>query len=226
MHASIPLAVLKPEGNLVPKEASLGITGLEMIKSTTRESVRDRLKKILLDQILDAGTIDQRRILVELVRFEKEIYNSLVNKEVKYYKPVSFLSIDSYENSEDLYTVRAAVVYNATKDEDMPAFNLHERNSGLLIKVKINPITTSHLEEDNPRIWKILQDLFNRKEFSRGINNYVIPYDVSIPEWVVEFIDYYQIINDNLKTFPLESVGLVGKVVNKSVNHSNILKIV
>lgn len=214
------------EGHLVPKEASLGITGLEMIKSTTRESVRDRLKKILLEQILDAGVIDQRRILVELVKFEKEIYNSLVNKEVKYYRPVTFLSIDSYEKADDQYTVRAAVVYNETKDEDMPPFNLHERNSGLLIKVKINPITTAHLEEDNPRIWKILQELFNRKEFSRGITQYIIPYDVSIPEWVVEFIDYYQIINDNIKTFPLESVGLVGKAINSSVNHSNVLKIV
>ena len=214
------------EGHLVPKEAALGITGLELNKSTTRESVRNRLKKILLEQVLDTDEIDQRKILVELIKFEKEIYNSLANREVKYYRPVTFKSLDSYEDPDGLYIIRAALIYNATKDPDAPSFNLHERNSGLLVKVKINPINAAHLEEDNPRIYKQLAKFFEKKEFSKGITSYVVPYDIALPEWVLEFIDYYQIINDNITNFPIESVGLVGRAGNSSVNHSNLLRII
>ena len=63
------------------------------------------------------------------------------------------------------------------------------------------------------------------KQFKDGITSYTIPHEVSIPIWLLEYIDYYSIINDNIKNFPLESIGLVGKAGNESVNHSNILRI-
>lgn len=218
------------EGNIVPKEKSLGITGMEMDKASLQKSTRDRLRRILLENILEPEEIDQRKILVDLIKFEQEIYQSLASGQTQYYKPVAIKSYNSYDNPLAIQGIKAALVYNETRDEGTPALDLNERNSIYVVKVKINPIAIEPLKTSNPRIYEAIMNLFNddktKDAFKTGITAYGVPHDTPTPKWVLDFIDFYQIINDNIKSFPLESVGLVGRAGNDNVNHSNLLKIV
>ena len=56
------------------------------------------------------------------------------------------------------------------------------------------------------------------------ITSLAIPLDVNVPKWVVEFIDYTTIINDNIGNFPLDSVN-IRTVGNSNIPYSNIMSI-
>jgi hypothetical protein len=60
--------------------------------------------------------------------------------------------------------------------------------------------------------------------FKGSISAIAIPKDVVAPKWLSQFIDYTTIINDNIKNFPFESIGVVrgGK---SNVNYTNIIKL-
>jgi len=214
------------EGHPVDGKARLGITGLEMDKASIQTSVRERLKSILFNDILAPEEIDQKKVLVDMIKFEKEIYESLASGDTTYYKPVSSKSMNSYDDPMGQQGIKAALVYNATRDEGAPEIDMNERFNAYVVKVKITPLTVEKLETENPRIWNALQEFFKMKQFKNGINTYAVPHDTPTPKWVIEYIDYYQIINDNLKTFPIESIGLSGRAGNDSVTHSNVLKII
>ena len=218
------------EGHIVPKERALGVTGMELDKASLQKSTRDRLKRILLENILEPEEIDQRKILVDLIKFEKEIHQSLASGETKYYKPVSIKSMNAYDDPFSIQGIKAAVVYNATRDVGTPALDLNERNNIFVVKVKLNAVNIESLKESNPRIYEALINLLTaddtKEAFKKGITAYGVPQDTPTPKWVLNFIDYYQIINDNIKSFPLESVGLIGRAGNDNVNHSNLLKII
>ena len=51
-----------------------------------------------------------------------------------------------------------------------------------------------------------------------------LPLDVPVPDWAINFIDIEDIVNDNLKNFPVESIGL-RRFDNDSVNFSNIINL-
>ena len=217
------------EGHPIPNHKRINLTGMEIGKSSLQKEVRARLKRILAEDILLAGKIDQRKLLVDMIEFERDIAVSLANGETKYYKPKSFKSIDSYDNPMSEQIIKAAIVYNETRDPGSESFNFNEKNGSLLFKVKINIpiIEQSNLKEENPKVYDALIKLLSREPFDKaGITSYCIPYDTEPPKWIIPFIDYNAMINDNLKAFPWESVGLVGRAGNDSVNHSNVLQII
>ena len=58
------------EGNLVPEDQQLAITGIECLtKSTKSESTKSALKKILLEDIMRADQIDQLKIIKDFAIF-------------------------------------------------------------------------------------------------------------------------------------------------------------
>ena len=61
------------------------------------------------------------------------------------------------------------------------------------------------------------------KDHDDGIDSIAIPADSEIPDWVVPFIDYNTIIQDNLRSFPLDELGL-SKNESKDVTHTNIMR--
>lgn len=62
-----------------------------------------------------------------------------------------------------------------------------------------------------------------QEAFKNGIDSIAIPADSDIPDWVVPFIDYNTIIQDNLRSFPLDELGL-SKNESKDVTHTNIMR--
>jgi hypothetical protein len=77
----------------------------------------------------------------------------------------------------------------------------------------------------------IMKNIFNNKNpkiADKGVQVIAIPRNTeSVPEWMLPFIDYDTIVNDNLKRFysVLESLGIETIKTPKKEYFSNILKL-
>ena len=212
------------EGHTVPKRNmnDMDIKGLPMIKSTANARTQKKLKEILYEEILNRDDIDQVRVLKELAKFEKEIYKSLNSGKKDFYSPVSVKSIHNYEKPMQKYGIKQILLWNEIRGEQT-AIDLDERNNVDIVKLDINPKNIYKLKPINEDAYNKIMNLMHEKEFTKGITGLAVPLDGIIPDYLVEFIDFTSIINDNLSLFPVESIGI--ERFNKSNNYTNIIHI-
>ena len=220
------------EGHKVPEEESMDIKGLQIRKVTLNKSIQSALSKILYEEILDTDVIDQVRIIKRLAILDKKIFRSLNNGEKEFYKPVNVKSMDHYDDPMGIQGIKAAVIWNAIKDDGLEGFDLTARNSMDIVKVVVNEETVEKIKDTYPetyeKIKNVLKDtsIFKGKATSKGneFTSLAMPLDVGVPKWVVEFIDYTTIINDNIGNFPLKSVNIQTNG-NNNIPYSNIMSI-
>lgn len=215
------------EGNIIPKgiKSQLAIMGLPINKSTLSEDVKRRLQHILYEDVLTADKVDQVHVMKQLVIFEKEIYNSIMNKETKYYKPDNIAAISSYKKDPlSVNGILAATIYNEMRTEDMPYINLEERNKITKIKIDVNKKNVGKIKDLYPEEYAKLVRLLDHPILGSKVTTIGLPPDVPVPDWVLSFVDVNTIINDQLKNFPLDSIGLK-RLSNDSVNVSNIIQL-
>ena len=213
------------EGKPVSKSKSLAIMGLNIDKSTLPSETRKELQKILYEDILDSKNINLVDVLKKLKLFEKNIIKLLESGDKRYYKPATVKAIYHYVNPMGTQSIKASVAYNALKDDNQEPLNLQERNAINIIKTDINSKNIEHLKIDNPAKYEQIISLMNSyPEFSDGISAVGLPASEEVPKWLIEFIDYRSIINDNLADFPLDSIGL-NRYGKKPINYTNILKL-
>ena len=212
------------EGNIIPEGERMAIMGLPINKTTLSEDVKKKMQEILYEEILTADHIDQIRVIKKLAILEKQIYNSIMNKETKYYKPDNIAAMSTYESPFSVNGVVAAHVYNEVRDENMPAINLEERNKIIKIKLNINKKNVDKIKDLYPREHAKLVALLDDPILGAKVNTLALPVDVPVPDWVLSFVDTQSIISDSLKNFPLESIGL-NRLDNDSVNYSNIISL-
>lgn len=212
------------EGNKIPKGEEMQITGLAMDKSSLNQSTRDRLKYILYEDILSVGDeIDQIKILKDLIIFEKQIYQSLVDGSKEYYKPATMKSISSYDNPMSYGPIKAAYAWNELIQDGYEIIDLDKRNSVDIAKLDLNIKNVDKIKDTNPEMYNRILKLLNTKEFKGSITSIAIPLNQPVPEWVLIFINYKELINGNLSTFPMKAIGL--EMAEGNVNYTNILKI-
>ena len=213
------------EGNLVPPSKMLDVKGLPINKSTLKEKTRNDLKDILFKKILNVKEVNQMDVLQSLARVEYDIRKSIESGEKEYYKPAQIKSYTNYDNPMRIQGIKGALVYNALRDEGTEAIDLTIRNAIDIVKVTIDNATILPLMDSNPelyeRIRKFLDD--NQTDYKGEITSISIPIDAEVPKWVLKFVDYNDIINDNLKNFPLESIGIT-KFEKDKVNYTNVIK--
>lgn len=211
------------EGNLIPKDEQLTITGLPIKKTTLKKSTQKELQRILKDKILLPEKVSQLEVIRSLSKVEKDIRESLENGNKEFYKPVAIRSINGYDDPMRIQGIKAAIAYNELKPADKEAIDLSIRNSLDLVKVKIDKTNIEPLKETNNELYEKLVNFFNtNKDFKGEITTIAIPQDEETPKWLLNFIDYTSIINDNLKVFPLESIGIT-KFDNENINYTNVL---
>lgn len=213
------------EGNIVPENNRLAIMGLPINKSTLSEEIKSKLQHILYEDVLTADKIDQINVMKKLILLEKEIYRSIMNKETKYYKPDNIAPINSY-NKDPLSVngILAATIYNKMKNDDMPAINLEERNKIIKIKIDVDKKNIIKIKDAYPEEYEKLLSLLNDPLLGSKVTVLGLPLDTQVPDWVLTFVDFNTIINDQLKNFPLDSIGLK-RLNNDSVNVSNIIQL-
>ena len=213
------------EGNIIPEDERMAIMGLPINKSTLSEDIKSKLQGILYEDILTADNIDQVGIMKKLILLEKNIYNSIMNKEVKYYKPDNIAAMSSYKKDPlQVNGIVAALIYNALRDEDMPAINLEERNKIIKVKINVDKKSAVRIKDKYPEVYEKLIALLDHPNLGKKVTTIGFPPDVEIPDWVLEFVDFQTIVNDNIKNFPVESIGL-RRFGNDSVNFSNIISL-
>lgn len=212
------------EGNIIPEDERLSIMGLPIMKAQTAESTRERLSQILAEDILRAQEIDQLKVIKELNIFEKEIYNTVINGGVEYFKPINVRSYENYDDPMRQQPIKAMIVWNALKDDSQAAFDLHDRNGFYVVKIDINTKNVGKVKELRPDKYDACVELMKIKQFSKVIPVIGLPYNEKLPEWILQFIDFLEIINGNLKNFPLDSIG-VSKMDKGAINYSNILSL-
>lgn len=208
------------EGNVIPEEKSLDIKGMEaFVKSTSNPAVQERLKKILYEDILNSESIDPIQVLRDIAKVEKEIFDSIANGEKKYYKPAKVKSLSAYENPMRIQGIVASYAYNQLHEPGTEALDLNARNSVDIIKVEITKKNIDKIQESHPYVYERAAELMKTEEFSDGIGAIALPLNEPVPSWVLPFIEYKEIINDNLSGFPIESIGLYrGNDNNNSTN--------
>ena len=208
------------EGNRVPEEKSLDIKGMDaFVKSSTNVAVQKRLKAILYDDILNTETIDQIQILRDIAKVEKEIFDSINAGKKEFFKPVKVKSLSSYENPMRIQGITASHAYNALHEPGTEALDLSIRNSVDVVKVDMNMKNIDRIRETFPGVYERAIELMKTREYSTGINSIAIPLNEPLPGWILPFIEYSEIIKDNVSGFPIESVGLFrGNPYNNSTN--------
>ena len=215
---------LLQEGNRVPFDQGLTIAGLPIDKSTLPEDIKDEFKNILLNDIMTSDNIDQVNIIKKMIMLENTIHKSIMNKELKYYRPDNVAPMSTYADPMRLNGIVACLIYNEMRHSDQPAINMDERNSITKIKINVDKKSAIKIKDDYPEDYEKLMALLNHPILGKKVNTIALPPDVEVPDWVLPFVDLNSIISDSLKNFPLWSIGL-NRIDNDSVNYSNIIKL-
>lgn len=210
------------EGNVVPKEKSLDVKGLPIRKSSLPVRTRDKLQKILYEDILRADVIDQKKILKHMILLEKEIYNSLVSGSKEYYKPATVKAINNYDKPLSIGPFKACVVWNELTDSSTEKHDLNVRNAVECVKVNLSIKTVENLK-DYPEVYDNAVRILNDPNFGTGINSIAIPLGLEVPQWVFRIIDYKAIILANLTNAPLLPVGI--ECLTGNTNYTNIVSL-
>ena len=211
------------EGNFIPPEEALDIKGLAALrKSSSPDSTKAALNKILLEDVLNADNIDQVKIIKDLAIVEHKILDSISSGSKEYYKPVNIKAIQSYDNPMRIQGIKASIVWNELRVGDAEMIDLDQRNHVEVAKVVLNKSTVYKLQ-DYPEVYEKAVALLDKKEFVGGISAIAIPISEKVPEWLTQIIDVDTIVTDNISGFPLEPLNI--KRLDKPVCLSNILKL-
>ena len=95
------------------------------------------------------------------------------------------------------------------------------RNSIDIVKVEITKRNVDKIAESYPEVYAKACKLLDDEYFKGVIDAIAIPLNESVPGWVLPFVRYTEIINDNVGKFPLESIGTYRG--NPNNNISNIV---
>ena len=212
------------EGNIIPNSINekLDIKGFDALKkSTTNDSTKQRLKEIIYEDILNSQNIDQVTILKKLAILKQDIYNSLSSGKKDFYKPSVIKSQDNYEDPMRIQGIKASMVYNSLKNDDEVTIDLTKRNSIDIVKVDLSKKTVDKIKDEFPLVYDRALALLEDDTFST-VKAIAIPYGEPVPKWIIPFIDYTTIINDNLTGFPLQSCGI--QFSTGKNNYSNIIR--
>ena len=226
------------EGNKIPVgiDTSLDVKGMELAKSTIPISTKNALKKILYEDILNAENINQLKILNDIAVLENKILDSINKGSLEYYKPVKIKSIDTYKEPMSQQAIKASIIYNGTRKTNEPEINLKAVQSNVyVIKVSITRsiLDNSSLRNDDPYRYQTLLNILDNNSLGvfndnvspnkREITSIAIPDGINTPRWVMEFINYQNIVLDNVGNFPLESVGFTK--LNTNTAYSGIVNL-
>lgn len=216
------------EGHIIPESEKLDIKGIEALaKSTSPDSTKDALKKILLEDIMNTPAIDQYKVIKDIAILSKRIEQNITSGSKEYYIPAHIKSKDSYDDPMRISGITASVVWNSIKPDEYPTINLDERNNITIAEVNIDAKTIETIKNTYPEVYEkckalLASELFAKKKAIRRI---AIPEEVDkAPEWLYSLIDVNSIVNKNLTGFPLESIG-IQRLGKKSVNYSNMIRL-
>jgi len=211
--------------------------GLSIKKTTMSRRLREQFQEILFKDILLSPSIDLKNIIRKFDDIGIEIEKSLRAGELVYSIPKSIEIFDSYKNPSTLEAVRGAIVWNAI-----------EPDSPISPPEKVNIIKLKAFDKNHPEFLKLKETYPNKYQaimstvFNEGLDEKSVKIDISrfgfsvvampksiekIPEYLLPFIDYQAMINNNMTNgyILLESLGVYTQEVDTIKYKSNIVEI-
>lgn len=203
--------------------------GIDFLKSTTREATRQYLDKICQDYILNAEEVDVSKILNKLDEFKDIIRASLSNGEKDFYTPANVKELEAY-----------AKPYSNQGFMAVLAWNFFYPDNGIILPEIIDILK---IKLDNKEYLELLKtnhkdkyDIIERYYINTTIPDLdgklpsaiAIPRSMETPKWLIPYIDYESIIDDNVNRFNAirQSLGIAqSKMKGNRTSYSNILEI-
>ena len=155
---------------------------------------------------------------------EHKIVDSITSGSKEYYKPVNIKSMNSYDEPMRQQGIKASVVWNELRTGDLDIIDLEARNHVEIAKIDLDNNTVERLI-GYPEIYEKAKALLERPEFKKDgkIKAIAIPTTEDVPDWVIEVVNVNELVTDNIKGFPLESVCI--NRLNKPVVLSNMVQL-
>ena len=216
------------EGDEIYPE-KIDIKGMEFMKSTATEETKSRFMNIMKTRLLHSTDINISSVLQDLEQFETEIIESLKNGEKTYLIPKSVKELGAYADPMREQGVRAIIAWNYI----YPDMNIELPTKVDLVKLTLNEGNNfQKLKYKNKEVYDIIEkNILNNpdeKISKKGLPVIAIPRNVdTVPDWIIEFIDYDTLSYNVLKKFypVLESLGLETIKTSKKEYFSNIINL-
>lgn len=215
------------EGSEIYPE-KIDIKGHDFVKSSTREETKAYFTNLVKEELLYKEDIDVAVILRKLEEFEQVIMDSLCKGEKSFLIPKSVKELEAYADPFREQGVRGVIVWNHLFPGS--AIQLPEKID--IVKVKMTrKEDIEPLKETNPQAYeRLMKHVFNgknKKLADKGVQVIAIPRSGEIPDWLLPFIDYDTIVNDNMSRFysVLEALGVETIKASDKKYFTNILKI-
>ena len=214
------------EGKEVMPE-KIDIKGHDFAKSSARQETKDYFVNLAKERLLYTDNIDIPSILSDINKFHDDIETSLKNGERNFLIPKSVKELGAYKDPFKEMGVRAVFAWNAIYPDN--SIELPEKID--IVKVNLETLAQAEqLLDKYPEIYeKVVSGIFESKIDKireKGVSVIAIPRNLDkVPDWMIEFIDYDTIINDNISKFHsvLRSLGLNTIKTSKKEYYSNII---
>lgn len=207
----------------------IDIKGIDFMKSSTREETKAYFTNLIKEKMLYEDDIHISEILGELERFEGIIRDSLQRGEKSFLIPNSVKEPGAYDDPFRQQGFRSVLAWNYL----YPGNTIELPEKIDMIKMKMErPEDIADLEHEQPEFYeRLMKNVFNNpneKISKKGVVVIAIPRNVeAIPEWLMKYIDYDTIVNDNMSRFysVLESLGVETIKASKKEYFANILRV-
>ena len=177
--------------------------GLDFMKSSCNASSQAFFEKLAKEKVLECKNISIPDVIRDVQQFENYVKQTLVNGEKEFLVPSKVKELEAYANPLTNMGVNAVLAWNTCYP------NMDIQLPDIIDIVKVNMNTEDDIEplkQIEPEIYNnIMEGIFgnsNPKIRKKGIYVIAIPRNVEkIPEWILPYIDYDEIVNNNISKF-------------------------
>lgn len=216
-------AIKLREGNLFPN-IKPDCKGFDYMKAKNSDEAKAFFDGLVKKYILTTEVPDVSGILGELKKFEDHIIESIRNSERTYLPIENAKEIAAYKFPYREQGVRGVIGWNLL----YPNNNIEFPSKVSILKLKIfKPEDIKDLEKTHPREYNIIiEDIFGNREpeiAKKGLQVIAIPSNSTIPEWLMDYIDYDAMVNTIVGQFKgvLDIFGCGNAEVGKCINGCN-----
>ena len=177
--------------------------GLDFMKSSCNASAQKFFEKLAKEKVLECKDISIPDVIKEVQNFEKYVRSTLYEGKKEFLIPCKVKELEAYADPLSEMGIRAVLAWNTCyPNQDIQLPDIVD-----IVKVKMN--TEEDIEDlkyKEPEIYNnIMEGIFNNenpKIRKKGIYVIAIPRNVdSIPEWLLPYINYDDVVNGNISKF-------------------------
>lgn len=229
---------------------------LSIRKSSVPKRIRKQFTEILENDILKSEKINLKSIIDKYDAIGDQISKSLQDGKTEYLLPKNLEIIENYKTPERIEAVRATILWNALEPENVivppEKINIIKLRPELAECLKslnsLDDLSYLMTQESTPKemkdfyskypakvkaLAKTLYNIDNKNKSAVDISNFglsciAIPKsENSIPEYLIPFIDYDGMVNNNMTNgyILLESLGIMVEEIKTTKYKSNIIQI-